>query len=133
MLVCQGMIAVALFKFVNGYLAATWLFSMVITDPFLEKLRQTLEHRNGDKKYNKTSTMSEGLAVNQMFGIGFFSRYFGGAGFNRHLLHHLDPSISSTRFDEFEEFLMRSSCASEINECRNTYWNKFKELFSWQT
>ena len=33
-----------------------------------------------------------------------FSRYFGGAGFNRHLLHHLDPSISYTRFDEFERF-----------------------------
>ena len=74
-----------------------------VTDPFME-LRQTLEHRNNHKKYQKSQLCPKDYGVNQIFGNNFFSRYFGGAGFNRHLLHHLDPSISSTRFDEFEEF-----------------------------
>ena len=65
------------------------MFSVFITDPLLAKIRQTLEHRNEHDKVSASLLENENLGVNQMFGDDFFSRYFGGAGFNRHLLHHL--------------------------------------------
>jgi len=35
-------------------------------------------------------------APDRLFGDDFFSCTFGGAGFNRHLLHHWEPQISYT-------------------------------------
>ena len=98
---------------------------------FLGSIEDTYGNEDLVQSFVSVKHLTRKEVLNQIFGNNFFSRYFGGAGFNRHLLHHLDPSISSTRFDEFEEFLMRSSCAAEINKCRSTYWTKFKELFYW--
>ena len=50
-------------------------------------LRQLLEHRPAPGQI-------AGAAVTRMFGTDLFSRTFGGAGFNRHLLHHIEPQVS---------------------------------------
>jgi hypothetical protein len=59
--------------------------------------------------------------VNRLFGNGALSRTFGNAGYNRHLLHHWDPAVSYTRFDEMESFLMSTELAKVINGARATY------------
>ena len=127
----QFLIAVFLFLFINPYAGFVWMFSVFITDPLLAKIRQTLEHRNEHDKVSASLLENKNLGVNQMFGDDFFSRYFGGAGFNRHLLHHLDPSISYTRFDEFEQFLLEHSSNDYIEKRRVSYFSKFLQIINY--
>ena len=63
--------------------------------------------------------------------MDFLSRFFGAAGFNRHLIHHYDPSISYTRFDDFEKFLLSSPAKSEIDKSKTSYLKTFFKLVSW--
>ena len=131
MLSVQFLIAVFLFFFINPYAGFVWMFSVFITDPLLAKIRQTLEHRNEHDKVSASLLENENLGVNQMFGSDFLSRYFGGAGFNRHLLHHLDPSISYTRFDEFEQFLQENGSYDYIAKRRVSYLSKFLQIIDY--
>jgi hypothetical protein len=65
-----------------------------------------------------------------MFGTDFFSRYYGAAGFNRHLLHHWDPEISYTLFDEMEAFIARTPLADKVEEARTIYPDTFKAMLA---
>ncbi|HEX6071607.1 MAG TPA: fatty acid desaturase [Sphingomicrobium sp.] len=96
--------------------AVAWLAGMSIFFPFFATLRQLLEHRPTDG--------SEG-AVTRLFGDDMFSRTFGGAGFNRHMLHHLEPQVSYTRLVELEKYLMATSASAELNARRCSYWSAF--------
>jgi fatty acid desaturase len=101
--------------------AAAWLVGLV-TFVAIGTLRQLLEHRALDADPAADYKRVEHGPVNRMFANGFFSRTLGNAGFNRHLLHHWDPSISYTCFDEMEAFLMRTPLAAELAAARTTYW-----------
>ena len=131
MLSAQLLIAVLLFFFINPYAGFVWMFSVFITDPLIAKIRQTLEHRNEHDKVSSSFLENNDLGVNQIFGNDFFSRYFGGAGFNRHLLHHLDPSVSYTRFDEFERFLQENGSYDYIERRRVSYLSKFLQIIDY--
>ena len=133
MLSTQLLIAITLFLFINPFAGFVWLFSVFITDPLLARIRQTLEHRNELDNYSCSLSENEELGVNHMFGNDFFSRYFGGAGFNRHLLHHLDPSISCTRFDEFEGFLLKHASNDYLDKRRTSYLSKARQIMNWWT
>ena len=99
--------------------AVAWLAGMGIFFPFFATLRQLLEHRPADG--------SEG-AVTRLFGDDVFSRMFGGAGFNRHMLHHLEPQVSYTRLAELEKYLMATSASAELNARRSSYWSAFAAI-----
>jgi fatty acid desaturase len=83
-----------------------WLFSLTIFFPFFSIVRQILEYRNKLADSKTDYTLVDHGKVSRMFNNDFFSRTFGGAGFNRQMLHQLDPEISYTRFSEMELFLM---------------------------
>ena len=65
-----------------------------------------------------------------MFGRHLFSRTFGGAGFNRHLLHHIEPQVSYTRYDALETWLMSTSIAPALDSRRASYVRTFAALVS---
>ena len=56
-----------------------------------------------------------------MFARTTGARAFGSAGFWRHLLHHWDPTVSYTRYDDLENFLMDTRLAGEIDKSRTSY------------
>lgn len=101
--------------------AVAWVGGMAICFPFFATMRQLLEHR-------PAAGEGGGRAVTRLFGDDPFSRVFGGAGFNRHMLHHLEPQTSYTRLAELEMFLMTTSASAELDARRSTYWGAFRQL-----
>jgi len=67
-----------------------------------------------------------------MFGRGPFSSIFGGAGFNRHLLHHWEPSVSYTNLPALEAYLLDTEAAPLIEMRRSSYFKTFARLFQLQ-
>ena len=68
--------------------------------------------------------------VNRLFGNNFFSRFFGGAGFNKHLLHHINPSISYTKFKDLEKKLNENTKYKELlGQSKSSYGGIFFKLF----
>ena len=124
--IVQVMISSLMFIYVSASAALSWIIAYFVFYPMLARIRQTLEHRRLDE--NAQIEAMECQAVNRLFGNSFFSRYFGAAGFNRHLLHHYDPSISYTNFDELELFLRNTSIAEELDAKRSTYSGTFAKL-----
>ena len=107
-----------------GALAA-WVLGIGTVYPFLTSLRQLLEHRALAAAGGAPVPYAE---AHRMFGEGPFASTFGGAGFNRHLLHHMEPQISCTRLAEVEQFLMRTSKAAWLDEHRTSYVRAFRAL-----
>ncbi len=102
--------------------ALAWCGGVAIVFPFFATLRQLLEHRP------TPGMIDEGDAVTRLFGDGPFARTFGGAGFNRHLLHHLEPQISYTRLGDLEAYLCGTSMAGHLDARRASYVGTFAEL-----
>ena len=102
--------------------AIAWIGGMAVFFPFFATVRQLLEHRPAGSEGGQ-------LAVTRLFGDGIVERIFGGAGFNRHMLHHLEPQISYTRLRDLEAYLMTTSASAELDARRSTYMRAFGELF----
>jgi len=101
--------------------ALAWIGGMGVAFPFFATMRQLLEHR-------PASGEGGSPAVTRLFGDDAFSRIFGGAGFNRHMLHHLEPQVSYTRLADLERYLMATSAAEELKARRSTYWGALTAL-----
>lgn len=112
----------------GGWSAAlAWCGGMAVAFPFFATIRQLLEHRPS------RGMIDEGDAVTRLFDGGIFARLFGGAGFNRHMLHHLEPQVSYTRLGELETYLQGTSMAPFLDARRATYADAFKELIQERT
>lgn len=110
--------------------ALAWIGGVFIVYPFFHTMRQVLEHRSVDASSSVDYTQRAHGPVNRMFGLDLFSRTFGTAGFNRHLLHHWYPAASYTRFDDLEAFLMRTQLAATIDAARSTYFATLRQLMA---
>jgi fatty acid desaturase len=124
---CQAAIALGLACLASLPAAITWIAGQMLVYPFWAMLRQILEHRAqktqaGDGQVGYSPT-------NRLFGSGLLSRYFGAAGFNRHLLHHWDPQISYSRFEDMEQFLGHTQFAPVMDASRSGYRHTFRKLF----
>jgi fatty acid desaturase len=109
--------------------ALAWLIGMGVFFPLFATLRQLLEHRP-DRGLADAAEGDGAGAVTRLFDDGLFARSFGGAGFNRHLLHHLEPQISYTRLAELETYLMGTSARAALDARRATYWSAFRALWA---
>jgi len=98
-----------------------WVVAVAVVFPFVSALRQQLEHRSEEASSKLDYSVIPHGAVNRMFEGSIFARSFGSAGFWRHLLHHWDPSVSYTRFSEFEGFLMSTDFAPLVDDSRTSY------------
>jgi fatty acid desaturase len=108
--------------------ALTWCIAVAMVYPFLSTLRQLLEHRAADAPLGADFTQTVHGPINRLFGNDVLSRWFGAAGFNRHLLHHWHPATSYTRFDDLEAFLAQTPLRSEMAAARVTYWMIWRSL-----
>lgn len=111
--------------------AVSWALGLVSVMPLLASLRQLLEHRSESADSAIDYSRVDHGSVNRLFGDGPFAITFGGAGFNRHLLHHWEPQISYTRLRELESYLLRTSAAAAVEARHGTYWSTFWDLLTW--
>ncbi len=98
-----------------------WPFGMVVVLPAVTSLRQLLEHRSFDAASSVDYHAVDHGANTRMFGSGPIASTLGGAGFNRHLLHHWDPQLSYTAFPKLEAFLLDTEAAPIIARATTTY------------
>jgi len=107
---------------------AAWVLGVAVGFPYFSALRNQLEHRSLTARPDVDYTQVPHGTVNRMFRRSAFARAFGSVGFDRHLLHHWDPSVSYTRFDDLEAFLMTTPLAAEIDAARTTYLGTWRRL-----
>ena len=107
-----------------------WLGGIGAVFPFFTAIRQLLEHRGEHALASVNYAEVDHGAVTRMFGDGPLAGTLGGAGFNRHLLHHWDPQLSYTRLKEAEVFLLDTAFGPPIREMRATYLLAFRKLFN---
>jgi len=105
-----------------------WVLGIVTAFPFFATLRQIIEHRRLDAPGDVDFASSDHGEVNRLFGDGPLASSLGGAGFNRHMLHHWDPQLSYTRLHDLERFLMGTSVAPLLDSARTTYPETFLAL-----
>lgn len=110
--------------------ALAWVLGVASVFPLLATIRTIVEHRRADAACDVDFSTTRHGAVNRMFGTGTISRCFGSAGFNRHLLHHWDPAISYTRFDEMERFFSTTQLAAEMDASRTSYGAAVRTLMA---
>jgi fatty acid desaturase len=122
-------ILAATYIFGSVWLSLAWIAGVGAFFPFFGALRQLLEHRDerADAKTNYSET--DHGAYTRIFGCDVFSSKFGGAGFNRHLLHHWEPAISYTNLSELEAYLLDTDVAPVIEMRRSSYFKAFTSLF----
>jgi len=111
-------------------LAIAWAAGVCIFFPCFGAVRNLLEHRPSRRE---ETSHDDDQAVTRIFGDGPFSSTFGGAGFNRHLLHHWEPQVSYTNLKELEHFLLTTQLRDVIEARRTSYWRTLTELFQWTT
>jgi fatty acid desaturase len=106
----------------------TWVVAVGVVFPFFSALRQQLEHRSEAASSALDYSVVPHGAVNRMFRGSLFARSFGSAGFWRHLLHHWDPSVSYTRFSDFETFLLKTELGPLVDDARTSYGTVWRRL-----
>lgn len=109
--------------------ALAWIGGVGVFFPFFGAMRQLLEHRSATADLTADYTAHDHGALTRIFGNDALSRTFGGAGFNRHLLHHWEPVVSYTRLADMEAYLMNTQIAPAIESRRTTYFKTFMEMY----
>jgi fatty acid desaturase len=108
--------------------ALGWVLGIGMVFPFFGALRQLLEHRDERASSKIDYRKQNHGAYTRLFRGGLFSATFGGAGFNRHLLHHWEPQVSYTNLPELEAFLERTEIRHIMEQRRMTYFEAFRRL-----
>lgn len=121
-------LGIAIFLFHAYASALVWAIAVVFVFPFFASTRQILEHRAADAACSMDLSVVPQGPVNRLFGTDLFSRYFGAAGFNRHLLHHWDPTVSYTRFDEMQAFFIATHLQGSLAKAQSSYAATFVAL-----
>ncbi len=133
MLVAGGIfnliILVTLFAVGLWQVGLIWFVGIGVVFPFFAALRQLLEHRHEDAESSIDYHIVDHGIRNRLFGEGIIANTMGGAGFNRHILHHWDPQVSYTRLKDVESFLADTPLASTLQNHRTSYFETFIKLF----
>lgn len=108
--------------------ALAWGAGLASVFPFFNAARQVLEHR--DELADDSANYAEVAhgRINRLFGDGLLAQTLGGAGFNRHLLHHWEPQISYTRLADLESFVLQTEYAHLFRQRQTTYARVFFRL-----
>jgi fatty acid desaturase len=130
-----GLVINATFLFVaiwfNNYqLAIVWILSMLVFFPFFATIRQLIEHRDELAASENAFYNSPQRKISRLFTDSIFSKLFGPAGFNKHIIHHWDPVLPFTALGKDETFLAGCDKTKEIIETsKTTYFAAFKKLW----
>jgi fatty acid desaturase len=110
-------------------IAIAWAVGMAGTHPLINAVRQLLEHRDFHARAEISYRTAPHGPVTRMFGNGLVASTLGGAGFNRHLLHHWEPQISYTRLAELESFMLDTPHGALFRAVTTTYGRAFARLW----
>ena len=120
-----------LFIYLNQWwLTAEWILSFACFYPLFNSLRQLLEHRNDSARKNQNYLEVPHGEHTRLFGNSPLQQSFGSAGFNKHLLHHLEPNISYTRLNDLQKFLEESKIGEFVKQRQTSYIRTFFTLFN---
>ncbi|WP_298259283.1 fatty acid desaturase [Bradyrhizobium sp.] len=128
-LIAHMLILAATYFLGSIWLSLSWIAGVGAIFPFFGALRQLLEHRDDRASPGTNYFNTDHGAYTRIFGSDPFSSIFGGAGFNRHLLHHWEPSLSYTNLPELESYLLDTGVANVIAMRRSSYFQTFMTLF----
>jgi fatty acid desaturase len=129
-LLVHGGIIVVTYLLGFWWLSLAWIAGVGMVFPFLGALRQLLEHRDEKADNEADFRVVPHGATTRMFKEGPLGSTFGGAGFNRHLLHHWEPQISYTNLPALERFLLQTKAGPIIERRTTTYSSAFLNLLS---
>lgn len=128
-LIAHLLILMATYVLGSVWLTLAWIVGVGAFFPLFGALRQLLEHRDDRANSGTDYFGTDHGAYTRIFGSDPFSSVFGGAGFNRHLLHHWEPSLSYTNLPELEGYLLDTDVAPVIAARRSSYFRTFTRLF----
>jgi fatty acid desaturase len=128
----NGIIVVGAFLAGHWAISVAWAAGMLGLFPFFNALRQLLEHRDEQASDETDYSKVAHGRINRLFGDSLLAQTLGGAGFNRHLLHHWEPQISYTRLQELEAFVLDCECAPLFHQRQTTYTRVFLRLLRWR-
>lgn len=109
-------------------MALAWCIGIGVLMPFFGAVRPVLEHRDLSAKSQLDYRTVPHGPIHRLFGDSLLARTLGGAGFNRHLLHHWEPQISYTQLRALEKFLLQTIAADLICSHQTTYAATFMRL-----
>ena len=118
-LILNCMLLLAIYNFGGSLLVFMWLAGQYSLLPLFAATRQLLEHRGLNQNH-----------LSRNFDHGLFSRFFGGAGFTEHLIHHWEPQISYTRTRELYRFLKHTQVSDILIKRKSTYFETFRVLWN---
>jgi len=121
----------------NEFLGITssiaWGLGYFIVMPFFGSIRNVLEHKyEMDQIDLKKIESIEGITLpiytTRLFTEKLMSKIFGVVGFDRHLIHHWDPSISALNLGKVNEFLLTTELGPMLRDLPTTYTKAFLRL-----
>lgn len=123
---------VSFFIYINHWwMSIAWILAMIIFFPFFATVRQVMEHRDDLAKNEIHFYSSAQKRISRLFSDSLFSKTFGPAGFNKHMIHHWDPHLPYMVLKEVETFLLNCKRTGPIiRSSRTTYFSVFKKLFT---
>lgn len=117
-------VAICIVLFWAGFIAVAiaWGLAIGVFFPMISDVRLIVEHRRPDADPGANYAVERHGAYTRMFKGGLFSKVIGSAGFDRHMLHHWEPSVPYERLPDLERYL-RSAGLGEILDGRTTTYS----------
>jgi fatty acid desaturase len=110
-----------------------WFASWFIFMPGLAASRNLIEHRFLESSMHleiETTLVGFPNVTSKLFTLRRSSKIFGAMGFDRHLIHHWDPSISARNLAEVHKFLLTTQLSQMLIDIPTTYTSAAKNLWS---
>ena len=123
-----GIVALAIWQR-QFELAATWVIGNLMVYPLFGALRQLLEHRDAGASSTVDYAAVPHGKMTRSFRPGLVGRFFGGAGFRLHDIHHFDPELSYTCLAAVDAFLAGCPAACAVRGERKSYLRVALELW----
>jgi len=118
-----------LFKLSGVFTVLVWILGFFIIMPFFGSIRNILEHKFqmdvADLDNLESSLEIVPKYTTRIFTKSYFSKILGVAGFDRHLIHHWDPSIAAINLGAVNNFLLTTELGPMLRELPTTYTKAF--------
>jgi fatty acid desaturase len=109
--------------------AVAWVIGVGVVFPLLGAIRQLLEHRGPDARCDVDYASQAHGPYTRVFAGSPLAGLVGGAGFDRHLLHHWDMRIPCGRLADVERLIEGSELGAFYAARRTSYARAFRDLF----
>ena len=125
-------VTIVILTIISFTVASVWILGYFFFMPFFGSLRNVLEHKY-EMKFIEDSTIARivGSEINyttRMFTESTLSKLFGVVGFDRHLIHHWDPSIPAINLKHAHSFFLTTELKPMIEVLPTTYSRAFLRL-----